>query len=237
MKFNCDYSFNPIDIEQPYFDTLKVLISKSDPDLISFKGTQFAEECVEQIENRGYEFIPINYKKSDTDLFIFPIVFKTSSFNYLASSYYTYKQDTLEKNKNLVSWFKFKNVGTGHIFYVFNLQLQENLNQYQSQLIAYDLLRRIDQISSGAPVIFIGEFYNKNCHVKKILTDNWKNVYPLSEIKTPDSNSDFLVNDFLKVKSAFSDYSNDSLVNNVVFKFNFNTQKINKNKSGDIIPE
>ena len=236
MKFNCNFTTNPIDVNQPYFDTLQFYIRKSNPDLISFKETQFTNKCLTTIEQKGYEFIHIHDPNLDSTLFFSPIAFKSTSFKYLASSFYVYKNDTLEESKNIVSWFQFKNIGSGHIFYVFNIQLQEELNEFQSRLIGIDLLKRIDQISSGLPVILIGDFYNRNQDIKNLLTDNWNNTYPLSDINSSANKSDFLINDFLKVKSSHTNYSNDSLVNNVVFKFNFNTNKIDKNDSGKSLP-
>ncbi len=235
IKFDCDTS-NLINVDQPFFDTIQFFISNSEPDLISFKETSFTSECISSIENKGYKFVHVK-NHYDSIGVLSPVAYKTTSFDFMASSYYIFKNEDLKPGANIVSWFQLKNKGSGHVFYMFSLQLQDTLNYYQSKKIGFELLKRIDQISSGVPVILVGEFYNKNKIIKELLTENWKNTYPLNEVKASGNHSNFLVNDFLKIKSTFSDRSNDSLINNVVVKFTINSNKITKNKTGELIPE
>ncbi|WP_066630286.1 exonuclease/endonuclease/phosphatase family protein [Labilibacter marinus] len=236
IKFNCKYTSNPVHINQPYFDTLQVFISKLEPDLISFKETIFSDNCKSVIEAKGYQFIPIHHLQSDSNIFYSPIVYKSTSFTLLGSSFYIFKKEYLEKDKNIVSWFQLKNIQTGHVFYLFNLQLQRVLNNEQSEFIAYEVLRRIDNVSAGLPVILIGDFFSQNTTLRKVLINNWKGIYPLNEVNIVNGEiSEFLVNDFFDVITSSVNTNKDSLVNNVEFKFS--TQKIKRNKSGNTIPE
>ncbi|MGQ1785581.1 MULTISPECIES: hypothetical protein [unclassified Saccharicrinis] len=224
-------------INQPYFDTLQVFIDKSNPDLISFKGTIFSKECADHINSKGYSFMPLNTGQDSNLNLVSPVAFKNTSFEFLASSFSMYDDDTLKRGENVISWYQLKNKSSGHIFYLFSLELQKDLNTYQSELIGFDLLKKIDKISAGVPVILLGDFGNNNIIIKNLLTDNWKNTYPLSEVKTLNDGSDFLVNDFLKIKGSSSRRTNDSIVNNVVINFMVNTDRISRNTTGESLPE
>ncbi len=237
MKFTCQFAGDSIYVHEPYFDTLQFFISRSNPDLISFKESNFSRKCTDHIESIGYRFMPLNIAQDSTLQLVSPVAYKISSFDFLASSVISYNNDSLRYGQNLVSWYQLRNQRTGHIFYLFNLQLQKNLTLYQSRLIGFDLLRKIDEISAGVPVILIGDFYGSNAEIKRLLTDNWKNTYPLSEVKTSHQESDFLVNEFLKIKNSSSNKTNDSIINSVVIQFAINTKKISRSKSGHPIPE
>ncbi len=237
INYHCEYTRNPIDITQPYFDTLQLFIKKEQPDLISFKESQFTKKCIDNIENEGYKFIPINLERDTTFVAINPVALKKTAFEFLASSYYLYNDDIFLEGKNVVAWYQLKNKSSGHIFYLFNLQLQCKLSDCKLEVIGFDLLKKIDQISAGLPVVLIGDFSNNNKAMKELLTDNWKNFYSLNEVKTSSYNSDFLVNDFFKIKGVSTGKSNDTLISNVFFKFSDNTGRISKNKNGKTIPE
>lgn len=234
LKFNYQYS-NKIDLHKPCFDTLQSFISFYKPDLIIFKETVFTKACIFAIESKGYSFIPVYTSGMDSSLFLTPIIIKNAAFDVLGGSYYVYENDSLLFSKNMLEWFELKSKSSGHVFYVFNLQLQSILNMYQSEIIAYDLLQRIDQLSAGLPVLLLGDFNKENEIVKKLLTDNWLNIFPLREIRS-DINSDFLVNDFFKVINSYSEESSDSLMNNLVIKFFINSQNITKSKTGKLLP-
>ncbi|WP_142532836.1 exonuclease/endonuclease/phosphatase family protein [Saccharicrinis carchari] len=212
-------------------------MSKVKPDLISFEETEFTDSCLKHIESEGYQFMPVNTLKEDTQIKFSPIAIKKKSFDFLASSYYIYRNKTLQENKNMLTWYQLKNKHSGHIFYFFRLQLQDTIPSYHSKQIAFDLLKRIDEISAGVPVILMGDFKDSNVTVKKLLTDDWKGVYALSDVKTTNKNMEFLVNDFLKIVSFDAGAANDSLINKLVVRFSFSTGKIGKNTSGAIIPE
>ncbi len=237
IKFDCRYTSNPIDQYQPLFDTLQLFIKNAKPDLISFKETEFTSECINKIESTGYKFIPINMPNDSTKVKFSPVAIKKTSFDFLASSYYVYKNDTLQKNKNMLSWYQLKNTDSGHIFYFFRLQLQDSLNSYQSEMIAFDLLKRIDEISSGVPVILMGNFNDSNIRIKALLTKNWDNIYALSNAKSTNRNTNFLVNDFLNIVSSYKPQSNDTLINREIVRFTFNNNTISKSNNGKTIPE
>lgn len=237
IKFDCRYTSNPIEINQPLFDTLQLFIQNAKPDLISFKETEFTDECINQIESTGYKFIPINMPNDSNTIKFSPVAIKKTSFEFLASSYYVYKDDTLQQNKNMLSWYQLKNNDSGHIFYFFRLQLQDRLNSHQSEMIAFDLLKRIDEISSGVPVILMGNFNNSNVGIKELLTNNWKNIYALSDARSTNRETNFLVNDFLKIVTSYSLQKNDSLINREIVQFTFSNSNISKSKKGNTIPE
>lgn len=237
IKFDCRYTSNPIDRYQPAFDTLQLFILRASPDLISFKETEFTGDCIKQIESTGYKFIPINMPNDSASVKFSPVAIKKTSFEFLASSYYIYKNDRLKPNKNMLSWYQLKNSESGHVFYFFMLQLQDSLNSRQSELIAFDLLKRIDEISSGVPVILMGNFNDSNTIVKNLLTNNWKNIYALSDAKSTNRNTNFLANDFLKIVSSYSSQKNDTLINREIVRFTFSKNNISRSISGKTIPE
>lgn len=237
IKFDCRYTSNPIDLYQPSFDTLKLFIENAKPDLISFNETEFTGECINQIESTGYRFIPINMPNDSTTVRFSPVAIKKSSFEFLASSYYVYKNDTLQEHTNMLSWYQLKNLESGHIFYFFSIHLQDTLNSYQSQIIAFDLLKRIDEISSGVPVILMGNFNESNASIKELLTKKWIDIYALSDAKSTSRETNFLVNDFLKIVSSYKPQSNDTLINREIVRFTFNSNNISKSIKGKTIPE
>ncbi|TLX77120.1 hypothetical protein E9993_05405 [Labilibacter sediminis] len=236
LKLNCQHLSSQISIDKPYFDSIQAIISTYNSDLFIFKQTQFSSNCTQVIEDKGYRFIPVYSTEDDSSVVSAPIIIKTSSIEVLGRSYFIYTEDFLLEEKNIVEWFKLKSKSTGHIFYLFNIQLQDSLTPYLNKKIAYSLLKRIDNVSAGLPVIVLGDFIYENSEISKVMTGDWVNVFPLKEIKSGVS-SDFLVNDFFKVIRSNRKQTNDSLVNNMVVKFLLNTQKINKSTDGGVIPE
>lgn len=237
IKFDCRYTSHPIEINQPIYDSLQLFIQNDKPDLISFKETDFTNECIKQIESIGYRFIPINMPNDSTKIDFSPVAIKKTAFEFLGSSYYIFKNDTLQQNKNMLFWYQLKNCDSGHVFYFFRLQLQDSLNTKQSEIIAFDLLKRIDEISSGVPVILMGNFKDSNARIKALLTYSWKNIYTLSDAKSSNRETNFLVNDFLDIVSSYSMQKNDSLIFREIVRFTFNNSNISKSNKGKTIPE
>jgi hypothetical protein len=194
------------------------------------------EQCKEVLDNKGYRFIIFNEKATNSKWYT-SLLINTKQVTLLASSIYYFQHDSLESNTNILTWIKVKNVDSGHIFFVFNIQLQGNLTIWQSNFIGFELLGRIDQITAGAPVLITGRFNNSHNVLIQVLTENWQGLYPFYIVRNKYTGEvNFLVNKYLKVKNAvYKDYK-DTLISNFVVRFIINSQKISRTNMGKPFP-
>ncbi|MCW3806987.1 hypothetical protein [Plebeiibacterium marinum] len=138
----------------------------------------------------------------------------------------------------VVSWYKFKYLKTGYIFYLFKLNVGNGINPSKRQLLSYNLLKKVHDISSGAPVVIMSYFDTNNEIVSELITKQWKGHYNL--FKAPvkrNKELKFFTNDFFKIKSINENVTDSYLMSNISIKFSQKTKIIKKNSYGDVLPE
>jgi hypothetical protein len=236
LQFNCDIPSNLLHYSNSYFDTLNVLLLSKKPDIVSFQLTHMTSDCVEVLEKSGYRFIYLQENTNNRKWYA-PILINTKHISLLASSIYSFQHDSLDSNANFITWIKLKNIDSGHIFFVFNLHLQDNLSIWKSNFIGFELLQRIDKITAGVPVLITGRFNNSKKVLIQVLTENWQGLYPFYIVRNKHTGEvNFLVNEYLKVKNIFYKDYNDTLMSNYVVRFIINSQKVSRTIAGKPFP-
>ncbi len=236
FNFGCTEldSISEINIDSEKFDSLSLFISRKKPDLIRFKSAFLSSDCISKIEQKGYEFLPLFISGNKDTTSASSVIIKKNSFELLTSSVITYEPSFKDTNQIVVSWFKLKSKESGYIFYLFNVIIHSKLEEDKAELIGENILQRMDEISSGLPVIVVGNFNDHNDLLKEIIISKSEEIYPLYSIKMDNGrNSNFIINDYLKITNTYiSDhFSSDSVVNNEVLRFSIQTKKVTGNKN------
>ncbi len=156
----------------------------------------------------------------------------------LVSSRYVIENKIFEIDSNIISWYKFKYLKSGYIFYVFTINAQLNLNNEQTKLIAFYLLDKINEVSAGAPVIILNTEISNSLRMNHFITNKWIDSYNFNAVNNNTNNCvKFFVNDFFKVRNLNSDTLTATSYCNIHVKFSLNMQKVKKNSTGNQLNE
>ncbi|WP_146697690.1 hypothetical protein [Geofilum rhodophaeum] len=110
-----------------------------------------------------------------------------------------------------VTWGKFVNLQTGHIFFVFNAHFC-HLNEDARMMSSTLLLRKINEIAGHAPVVITGNFNSlTDGPAERLLAANWDPLYSfensvrLMETKEPglEKNLPLILTDHIFINSFF----------------------------------
>ncbi|MCW3785163.1 hypothetical protein [Plebeiibacterium sediminum] len=214
-------------------DSISKYISGLSSDLIEIKTAITDSIVLNRVLNEDYNIISSNTENEST---------KTNSVLYankqlielLSSSTLLIKHDILMSELNIISWYKLKYLKSGYIFYVFKIDTQDTLNDKQIKLISYHLLKKVDEISAGAPVIILSNNISNCLEMSNILTNEWIDNYNFKAIKSmTNSCIKFYVNDFFKVINLNKDTVNTLSLCNIQIKFSLNTNNVERNMVGD----
>ncbi len=118
-----------------------------------------------------------------------PVFYKKSKFSVLDSGFFWFSEtDSISglgwdaKHIRICNWGKFKNLETDSVFWVFNMHLDNKgrVAQYKSAEL---LLKKMNEVAAGEPVIAMGDFNFTPTHSGyKLITDSgFFDVYQAAE--------------------------------------------------------
>ncbi len=214
-------------------DSINIFLSKLNTDLIEIKTS--IHDSMEHNQSLKDDYIIIsNYNKTQPSKTNSVLYANKKLIELLVSSTQSIDHDTLKNHLNSISWYKLKYLKSGYIFYVFKIDTQDALNSSQIKLITYHLLKKIDEISAGAPVIVLSNIISKSLLMSDILTNQWVDNYNFNAIKSMSNSCiKFYVNDFFKVINLNKDTVNTLSNCNIQIKFSLNTSNVERNIVGD----
>ncbi len=213
-------------------DTLDNLIQTFKPDILSYKCSSICPECSTLVIDNNYQLFNLNTIQENDNYKQSYIAFKNNLFDLQSSGEIVYKDSLLNKDGSFLNWIKLKDTKLGYIFFVFNLSIYYDLTKSQADSIGSKILKKIDETSSGAPVILISKLKSDN-YLNYLISQEWKGLYTLNKVENLRSdNATFFINDFFteSVKNGFLDEKNGN--NELILKFNKKIKKITKNEDG-----
>ena len=214
-------------------DSVNKFLSNLDTDLIEIKTTFNDSIQLKQTLKEDYIIIS-NYYVSQPSQTNSVLYAHKKLIELLVSSTQSIDHDLLKNHLNSISWYKLKYLKSGYIFYVFKIDTQEALENNQIKLITYHLLKKIDEISAGAPVIVLSNNVSNSYLMNDILTNKWVDYYNFNAIKSMSNSCiKFYVNDFFKVINLNKDTVNTLSICNIQIKFSLNTSNVERNMVGD----
>lgn len=237
LNFDCTQEGIQSDKLPVSLDFIHLTVLDFNPHLVIFQNACIGNEYRHDIELQGYKIIDLSTNVLDSTLVNSTILLKNDKFDLLASSTHLFNDTTFILGANVLNWAKLRYRNSGHIFFVFDFRIQNDLNAMQLKWVSYNLMYKINEVTAGAPVIIIGDFYDQNRVINTLITKEWRDMYSFKEVvKNSNENTRFYVNDFLKVKNTIRNTFNDTLVSNIIISFSIRTQNISPNSEGEILP-
>jgi hypothetical protein len=237
LNFDCTHDYTESNKWPVSVDSIHLSVLDFNPHLVILQNACIGNKYRQSIELQGYDIVDLNTNLLDSTLVNSSLLLKKDKFDLLASSTHIFNDTTLLFGENILNWAKLRYRKSGHIFFVFDFRVQNNLNAEQLKWISYNLLYKINEVTAGAPVVIVGDFYDKNRVINTLITKDWKDMYSFKEVAgNSNENTRFYVNDFLKVKNTIYNTFNDTLVSNIIIRFSIRTQNISPSELGERLP-
>ncbi len=213
-------------------DTLDYILGDIKPDIFSFNCQFLSNECIKLIEKNDFEILNLSNIQDHKLLNQSLILSKRNSFVLQSSGEVLFKDTTLYEHENVLYWLKLQDNKSGYIFFIFNLTVQSNLTTNQTCILGKKVLKKIDEIASGVPVLLISDLQNNN-ELSEFLTQKWKGLYTLNSVKKAMGDiTTFYINDFFVIKNQTNINDNLNEFNELVIKFTMKIKKIKENEDG-----
>ncbi len=217
-------------------DSLTNLIFKTKAEIIEIKQDSLSKRDNFKIYNDNYIVVSADSASPVSNNSI--LLVNKNLLHLSATSQHIINSSMLQQNKNIIYWYKFKYIKKGYIFYVFKLHTQVDVNSNQSKLIAFNLLNKINEVSSGAPVIILNNEFPSNNTLNQFITSKWIDHYNFNEINNQGKCCvQFFINDFFKLNSLAKDTLDPNSYCKIRVRFSLNMNNVKKNVTGNSLSD
>ncbi len=213
-------------------DTLDYILGDIQPDLFSFNCQFLSNDCRVLIDKNNFEILNLNNIQDHKFLNQSLILSQRNSFALQSSGEVIFKDTLLNEYENILNWSKLKDNKSGYIFFIFNLTVQPLLKDQQITVLGTKILKKIDEIASGVPVLLISDLHN-NEGLSDFITQKWKGLYTLRSVKKGKGKiATFYINDYFIIKNQTNINDNSNHFNELVIKFTMKIKRIKQNEDG-----
>ncbi|WP_185969019.1 endonuclease/exonuclease/phosphatase family protein [Carboxylicivirga sp. M1479] len=184
MSFNIRYD-NPNDGINAWANRKALVYSflkEATPDIIGFQEVMKHQLDDIQINLEQYHYVGAGRDDGKEKGEFTPVFYLKNKYELLASSYF-WLSETPEipgsvswgaTYPRIVSWVQLKDIQQGYIFYVFNTHFS-HMSSYARNESTILLLKKMNTIASGAPLILTGDFNAQpNERMYTTMTENWQ---------------------------------------------------------------
>ncbi len=217
-------------------DSLTLSLLNKNADLIELRKDNINHQFYRKISNKNY--FTLLQDSSSEEIGNSILFVNKNLLDLLVTSQHVIKSNMLNQNQNVISWYKFKYIKSGYIFYVFTLNTQSYTDDNQTKLIAFNLLNKINEVSSGAPVIILNNEFSNKEEMNQYITNKWIDNYNFNAINNKGKCCvKFFINDFFKIKTLEKDSLDPASYCNIHVRFSLNMKAVKKNLTGNELSE